>query len=104
MSGVTLADDVTLTLGLTGEQLAEMEVEFTVELKEVSVADGASLTLTTGSLGDTSTGLTIVSWTQGSTGLLVEMQQSSLVVPEPATATLSLLALAALAARRRRSA
>lgn len=104
LSGVTLADDVTLTLGLTGEQLAEMEVEFTVELKEVSVADGASLTLTTGSLGDTSTGLTIVSWTQGSTGLLVEMQQSSLVVPEPATATLSLLALAALAARRRRSA
>ena len=102
LSGVTLADDVTLTLGLTGEQLAEMEVEFTVELKEVSVADGASLTLTTGSLGDTSTGLTIVSWTQGSTGLLVEMQQSSLVVPEPATATLSLLALAALAARRRR--
>lgn len=104
LSGVTLADDVTLTLGLTGEQLAEMEVEFTVELKEVSVADGASVTLTTGSLGDTSTGLTIVSWTQGSTGLLVEMQQSSLVVPEPATATLSLLTLAALAARRRRSA
>ncbi len=102
LSGVTLADGATLTLGLTGEQLAEMEVEFTVELKEVSVADGASLTLTTGSLGDTSTGLTIVSWTQGSTGLLVEMQQSSLVVPEPATATLSLLALAALAARRRR--
>lgn len=102
LSGVTLADGATLTLGLTGEQLAEMEVEFTVELKEVTVADGASVTLATGSLGDTSTGLTIVSWTQGSTSLLVEMQQSSLVVPEPATATLSLLALAALAARRRR--
>ena len=102
LSGVTLADGATLTLGITGDQLAEMEVEFTVELKDVSVADGASLTLTTGSLGDTSTGLTIVSWTQGSSGLLVEMQQSALVVPEPATATLSLLALAALAARRRR--
>lgn len=102
LTGVSLADGSILTLGLTGEQLAEMEVEFTVELKDVSVADGASLTLTTGSLGDTSTGLTIVSWTQGSSGLLVEMQQSALVVPEPATATLSLLALAALAARRRR--
>lgn len=104
LKGVTLADGVVLTLGCTPDILPSGEmgdtVVFDVILNGLQIAENANVTLAAGGVTTHSAELSITSWQVTEGGVSVSM--SAKYVPEPATATLSLLALCGLAARRRR--
>lgn len=104
LKGVTLADGVLLTLGCTPDILPSGEmgdtVVFDVILNGLQIAENANVTLAAGGVTTQSAELSITSWQVTEGGVSVSM--SAKYVPEPATATLSLLALCGLAARRRR--
>ena len=104
LKGVTLADGVLLTLGCTPDILPSGEmgdtVVFDVILNGLQIAENANVTLAAGGVTTQSAELSINSWQVTEGGVSVSM--SAKYVPEPATATLSLLALCGLAARRRR--
>ncbi len=104
LKGVTLADGVLLTLGCTPDILPSGEmgvtVVFEVILNGLQIAENANVTLAAGGVTTQSAELSINSWQVTEGGVSVSM--SAKYVPEPATATLSLLALCGLAARRRR--
>ncbi len=87
VAGMTITLDVdttgsVITLGMTNGTTSIIETGYVVKLADVKLLDGSA----TGS-------------NQGVTGI---SNASITYIPEPATATLSLLALAGLAARRRR--
>lgn len=99
LDGVSLADDATLTVYLSMELLKAIgltdensEISLSLTLAGLNGADLANLNI------DLPSGWVAVE--DGSEGGNVKVVISA--VPEPTTATLSLLALAALAARRRR--
>ena len=86
-AGLSITLDVTksgstITLGMANDTTAIIQTAYVVNLADVSIIDGSAS-------GNN----------QGVTGI---SNASITYVPEPATATLSLLALAGLAARRRR--
>ncbi len=99
LNGVTLADDASLTVYLSMELLKAIgltdensEISLSLTLAGLNGADLANLNI------DLPSGWVAVE--DGSEGGNVKVVISA--VPEPTTATLSLVALAALAARRRR--
>ncbi len=94
LSGVSLLDGSTLSITLTSELLDSMESTFDIILSNTQLAEGAMVNFTF-----TNTGLSLGSWESMESGLKFSMSHT---IPEPATATLSLLALAGLALRRRR--
>lgn len=98
LRGLTLIDQTCLTLNMTAEQLAELGDSFVLTFDGLAVADAANITVATGSVIGSAETLSLLETTMTGGYLTVTMK----VIPEPATATLSLLALAALAARRRR--
>lgn len=104
LEGLTLVDGVVLTLGCTPNVLPSGEmgdtVVFNVILNGLQIAENANVTLAAGGVTTQSAELSINSWQVTEGGVSVSM--SAKYVPEPATATLSLLALCGLAARRRR--
>ncbi len=104
LEGLTLVDGVVLTLGCTPNVLSSGEmgdtVVFNVILNGLQIAENANVTLAAGGMTTQSAELSINSWQVTEGGVSVSM--SAKYVPEPATATLSLLALCGLAARRRR--
>lgn len=104
LEGLTLVDGVVLTLGCTPNVLPSGEmgatVVFDVILNGLQIAENANVTLAAGGVTTQSAELSINSWQVTEGGVSVSM--SAKYVPEPATATLSLLALCGLAARRRR--
>ncbi len=104
LNGVTLADGVVLTLGCTPGVLPSGKmgdtVVFDVILDGLQIEEGANITLAAGGVTTKTAELSITSWQVTEAGVFVSM--SAKYVPEPATATLSLLALCGLAARRRR--
>lgn len=104
LEGLTLVDGVVLTLGCTPNVLPSGEmgdtVVFDVILNGLQIAENANVTLAAGGVTTHSAELSITSWQVTEGGVSVSM--SAKYVPEPATATLSLLALCGLAARRRR--
>lgn len=96
LDGVTLGDGAALALTLTGEQLGEVTgAPVTVEFTGLSLEGEADFTVTCEGVD----ALQVSGYSVTDIGVSVTL---STVVPEPTTATLSLLALAALAARRRR--
>ncbi len=96
LDGVTLGDGAALALTLTGEQLGEVTGgPVTVEFTGLSLEGEADFTVTCEGVD----ALQVSGYSVTDVGVSVTL---STVVPEPTTATLSLLALAALAARRRR--
>lgn len=99
LSGLKLIDQTCLTLNMTADQLSELGDSFVVTFNGLSVADAADITIATGSVIGSAETLSLLETTIIGGCLTVSMK----VIPEPATATLSLLALAALAARRRRN-
>lgn len=104
LAGLTLVDGVVLTLGCTPNVLPSGKmgdtVVFDVILNGLQIAENANVTLAAGGVTTHSAELSINSWQVTEGGVSVSM--SAKYVPEPATATLSLLALCGLAARRRR--
>ncbi len=103
LSGVTLEEGVVLTLGLTPDVLvAAGSTEFVLTFTGLEIAPEASVTIAAGGMTNCSAVLTVQSWTAVDGMVMVSM--SAEYVPEPATATLSLLALCGLVARRRRQA
>lgn len=99
LSGLKLIDQTCLTLNMTADQLSELGDSFMVTFDGLSVADAADITIATGSVIGSAETLSLLETTMTGGYLTVTMK----VIPEPATATLSLLALAALATRRRRN-
>ncbi len=96
LEGVTLGEGAALALTLTLEQLGELsDSTITIELVGLSLEGDAAFT----AISEGADSLQILGYTLTNGGVSVTV---STVVPEPTTATLSLLALAALAARRRR--
>ena len=98
LSGLKLIDQTCLTLNMTADQLSELGDSFVLTFDGLAVADAANITVATGSIIGSAETLSLLETTMTGGYLTVTMK----VIPEPATATLSLLALAALAARRRR--
>ncbi len=97
LDGVTLGEGAALALTLTQEQLEELtDSTVTIELVGLSLEGDAAFT----AISEGADSLQILGYTTTDGGVSVTV---STVVPEPTTATLSLLALAALAARRRRA-
>lgn len=104
LEGVTVAEGATLTLNLDGilPQLTPTTTLYTVVFTDLTWETAGDIdgliTLQYGSWG-TERELTLLSATHDADGTYLSL---SIQAPEPATATLSLLALAGLAARRRR--
>ncbi len=92
----TLADGAVLHLELSEDMmLTDGEQAVAISLVGLKVADGAEVAFAA-SLGDTQ--FAVTGYTVTDSGVVVSVTS----IPEPATSTLSLLALAALAVRRRR--
>ena len=105
LKGVTLADGASLTLTLSADLLSGVGKEFSIILEGVSMEENAVVTLKVQQENGVTSSVTMTGYTMESGSVKIEMRgESDATVPEPTTATLSLLALAALTARRRRSA
>ncbi len=105
LKGVTLADGSTLTLTLSEDLLSGAGEDFSIILEGVSLEENAVVTLIVQPENGVTSSVTMTGYTQESGSVKIEMRgESDATVPEPTTATLSLLALAALTARRRRNA
>lgn len=101
LDGFTLAGGAGLLLDASALDLPAVaygEYTMSIELAGFTATDATPSVTITGQRWD-SAGTVDYSWTTGDVGLMVTF---TAMVPEPATSTLSLLALAALAARRRR--
>lgn len=119
---LSLGDDTTLTIALGGSLLENLEGEFNMQLFDnvgniedfthdmlTLMLENTRFVVTTeaeGLCGNWEAGADLSLWVQG---VQYRVEDSDIVlsgrfgaIPEPATTTLSLLALAALAARRRR--
>ncbi len=103
LQGVTLADGATLTLTLSEDLLSGVGEDFNIILEDLSLAEDAVVTLNVKLVDGATSSVTMSGYTQESGGVKIEMRGDA-TVPEPTSATLSLLALAVLSARRRRSA
>lgn len=103
LQGVTLADGATLTLTLSEDLLSGVGEDFNIILEDLSLAENAVVTLNVKMADGATNSVTMSGYTQESGGVKIKMSGAA-TVPEPTTATLSLLALVALSARRRRSA
>ncbi len=103
LEGFTLAGGAGLLLDASALDLPAVaygEYKMSIVLAGFTAEDVTPSVTITGQRWD-SVGSVDYSWTTGDVGLMVTFNA---MVPEPATSTLSLLALAALAARRRRRA
>ncbi len=103
LQGVTLADGSTLTLTLSEDLLSGAGEDFSIILQDLSLAEDAVVTLNVKMADGATSSVTMSGYTQESGGVKIEMRGDA-TVPEPTSATLSLLALAVISARRRRSA
>ena len=103
LQGVTLADGSTLTLTLSEDLLSGAGEDFSIILQDLSLAEDAVVTLNVKMSDGATSSVTMFGYTQESGGVKIEMRGDA-TVPEPTSATLSLLALAVISARRRRSA
>lgn len=101
LQGVTLADGATLTLTLSEDLLSGSGDDFSIILEDLSLAENAVVTLNVKMADGATSSVTMSGYAQESGGVKIEMRGEA-TVPEPTTATLSLLALAVLSARRRR--
>ena len=100
--GVTLADGATLSISLAESLLADQDPEnFSIMLEGLTLAENASVTLNVQVEGSADFSVVMSGYTPGDSGLVISLATAP-AVPEPTTATLSLLALAGLLARRRR--
>ncbi len=96
LDGVTLGEGAALSFTLSAESLEALaDSTVTVNFYGLSLEGEATFT----AMSDEAASLQIVSYTTTDEGVSVTL---STIVPEPTTATLSFLALAALVARRRR--